>query len=125
MWGGRLYFRVLGGLAADREGLTSVRDSVARAIGEDASGWAMRDTPLAFELGEYTEAGAAQGRVGELEGLGVPAYALVVDRAEGARYRVYAGAFADEGEASELLKILRAAGVGGMRLTELRGRFGG
>lgn len=123
--GGRLYFRVLGGLAADRERLTSMRDSLARAIGEDASGWVVRDTPLAFGLGEYTEARAAEARVGELEGAEVPAYALVVDLAGGQRYRVYAGAFADGGEASELLRILRAAGVEGMRLTELRGRFGG
>ena len=46
---------------------------------------------LAFDLGAFPSAGAAHARLDELAALGIPTY-IVEGAAEGARFRLYAGA---------------------------------
>ena len=57
-------------------------------------------------------------------GAQVLAYVLAVDYSDGSsRYRVYAGAFADDAEASLLLLHLTDRGMNAARLVERKGRL--
>ena len=59
-----------------------------------------------------------------LRGLDVPAYVLAVDYTDGStRYRVYAGAYADEAEASLLLLHLTDSGLNAAHLSDRKGRL--
>ena len=61
-----------------------------------------------------------------LRGLDVPAYLLAIDFSDGSmRYRVYAGAYSDEREASYLQDHLRAHGLDDATLSTRVGRVPG
>lgn len=123
---GRTVYRVLGGLAADREELAALREPLGQATREQAGSWLVREAPLAFALQDFDDAAGAAARVNELWQAGVPTYALVVGRDDGSvTHRVYAGAYASEAEASALRAMLERAGVRDARLVERRGRAGG
>jgi hypothetical protein len=123
---GRVHYRLLGGLAADRATLATVRDGLAGAMGANPGEWLEREAPLAFGMGEFVALDSARARVAALAGRGIPAYDLVVDYDDtSVAYRVYSGAYLDAGEAGELLKLLRQGGIADTVLTERRGRFGG
>jgi hypothetical protein len=56
--------------------------------------------------------------------MGVPAYVLAVDYTDGsARFRVYAGAFANEAEASLMLRHLTDSGLSAAHLSDRKGRI--
>jgi hypothetical protein len=123
---GRTLYRVLGGLAADREELARIREPLGQATGQPAGTWLVREAPLAFSLRDFGDAESASGWVAELARSGVPAYVLVVDRDDGSTvHRVYAGAYANEAEAAPLRALMDSAGLRGVSLVERRGRVGG
>lgn len=121
---GKLFHRVLVGVAATSEDAAALTERVARATGLSSSSWVTRSTPRAFYFGESAEQGVAAGRVEELEARGLPAYALAVDYSDGSvRYRVYVGAFADRVEASYMSTRLKELGLDGTTLSDRFGRL--
>jgi cell division septation protein DedD len=121
---GVLYHRVLAGPAADSAAAAALAGRIAEATGLSPSGWVIRTTPCAFLLGEMARRAAADQRAGELKAMDVPAYVLAVDYTDGStRYRVYAGAFADENEASSLSAQLEKRGLDGATLSDRIGRL--
>jgi cell division septation protein DedD len=122
---GRTLYRVLGGLAADREELVRIREPLGQATGQPAGTWLVREAPLAFSLQDFDDADGASAWVAELGRSGVPAYALVVERDDGSRvWRVYAGAYANEAEAATMRALIDSAGIRGAPLVERKGRAG-
>jgi len=123
---GRSLYRVLGGLAADRDELARIREPLGQATGEPAGTWLVREAPLAFSLQDFDDAESAAAWAAELGRLGVPAYVLVVERDDGSRvHRVYAGAYANEAEAVTMRALIDSAGIRGALLVERKGRSGG
>ncbi|MHB1192015.1 MAG: SPOR domain-containing protein [Longimicrobiales bacterium] len=123
---GRTLYRVLGGLAADREELARIREPLGQATGQPAGTWLVREAPLAFSLQDFDGADGASAWVAELSRSGVPAYVLVVERDDGSRvHRVYAGAYANEAEAATMRSLIDSAGIRGASLVERKGRAGG
>lgn len=114
-----LYYKVLAGLVADTAAATELRQRLvgagvvrAQDARDDAPGaWSLiQARPLAFHLGEYPEAGEAAAQVDSLAQREIPAYAVPFPYSDGtARYRVYAGAYADSALAEDLRQMLRAA----------------
>lgn len=123
--GDRTLYRVLGGLALDREELVGTRESLSRETGLAPGGWLVREAPLAFALRDFGNAQEAATWAGELWGEGIPVYVLVVERDDGSVvHRVYSGAYASEEEAAPLRAVLESAGVCPETLSERRGRSG-
>lgn len=120
---GTVYHRVLVGPATDSMSAEALADRLALETAVSRASWVVRTTPLAFELGELLDEEATARRVEVLRGLGVPAYSLAIDFSDGTtRYRVYAGAYADEEEASYLQSHLIAQGLDNATLTTRIGR---
>jgi len=123
---GRTLYRVLGGLAADREELARIREPLGQATGQPAGTWLVRESPLAFSLQDFDDAEGASAWIAELSRSGVPAYVLVVERDDGSLiHRVYAGAYANEAEAVTMRALIDSAGIRGAALVERKGRAGG
>jgi len=121
---GTLFHRVLVGPATDSASAESLADRVAAETGADRSTWVMRETPVAFDLGVYAERDAATRRIEVLVGLDVPAYVLAMDLSDGStRYRIYAGAYANEQEAIYLRGHLEAQGLNDPTLSTRVGRI--
>jgi hypothetical protein len=121
---GRVFYRVLAGPALDSADALRLSGVVALAAGVDSSTWVIRETPLAFRVGEMHDLDAADRRVSTLSELGVPAYVLAVDYSDGStRYRVYTGAYGNEGEASHLSRMLAERGLGAAALSDRIGRL--
>jgi cell division septation protein DedD len=109
---GRTLHRVLAGPVADSAAALALAGEIALASGLDATGWLPRSTPKAYQLGEMADLDAARRRALVLADLEVPAYVLAVAYSDGSvRFRVYAGAFADEAEASLLSGLLVERGL--------------
>jgi sporulation related protein len=120
---GAVFHRVLLGPATDSASARALADQVAAGLGVDPTTWVVRSTPLAFQLGDIPDLETTNRRVEVLRGLGVPAYALALDFVDGTtRYRVYAGAYADEEEAAYLLSHLAAQGLENATITTRIGR---
>jgi hypothetical protein len=69
---------------------------------------------------------AAWRRVEVLASLEIPAYVLAVDFDDGSvRYRVYAGAYAEESEGVGLARLLQEVGLSAPALTDRIGRVPG
>ncbi|HSM61555.1 MAG TPA: SPOR domain-containing protein, partial [Longimicrobiales bacterium] len=121
---GTLYHRVLAGPASDSADASRLAGVIARALGADPSRWVLRPTPWAFRLGELPDLETARRRVEVLTDLGIPAYVVAVDYSDGSsRYRVYAGAYADELEAAHLEALLTERGLSTATLSERIGRL--
>jgi len=121
---GQILHRVLAGPAADSAAAMSLGARVAEAAGLGADGWMPRRTPRAFHLGEMPEQEAALRRSQVLQGLGVPSYVLAVTYSDGSvRFRVYAGAYADDAEATYLSGLLQERGLSGATLSDRTGRL--
>jgi len=121
---GRSYYRALAGPATDSADAAALRERIASATGRDPTDWVLRRTPQAFEMGEMPDLQAAQEQVGVLRGLDVPAYVLAVDYSDGSvAFRVYAGAYADEAEASLLLRHIADSGLSAAHLSDRKGRL--
>jgi len=120
---GSVLHRVLAGPVADSAAALALAARVAEAAALDPTRWVVRWTPRAFRLGEMPEVDAALRRSEVLQGLGVPSYVLAVTYSDGSvRFRVYAGAYADEAEASFLSGLLDERGLSGATLSDRTGR---
>jgi cell division septation protein DedD len=121
---GEVFYRVLAGPAVDSAGARSLAGRVAQATGMDPAAWVVRATPRAFQLGEVEDLATARERTQSLEALDVPAYVLAVDYSDGStRFRVYAGAYADETEASFLSGVLAGHSLSFAPLSHRIGRL--
>jgi cell division septation protein DedD len=110
---GSLFYRVLAGPVPDRDaGMALMRLLVDAGHKTAFDSWAVRPTTFAFHLGEYDSPAAAEARVSELAGLGVPAYVVPVRYEPGEpRHRVYGGAFENRAAASVMRELLTDAGI--------------
>jgi len=121
---GALYFRVVAGPAASRAEAEDVRGRLAGLLGSGVAGSAIvRSTRWAFLLGEFKDYDDAVGRLALATRAGVPAYLAEYPAAGGnLLYRVYAGAYANEGESAYPRRILDETGLARATLTERIGR---
>jgi hypothetical protein len=90
--------------------------TMLRLVGEGlkiaASEFDVRETPLAFLVGQYQFRGDAEQRITELEAQDVPSYVIEVPYTQGpSRFYVYAGAYSGPTEAAVMRERLRAVGV--------------
>ncbi len=121
--GGILRHRVLAGPATDASAAEALVGRLTAAVGAGVGEAEPISTPRAFQLGEMPELDAAVRRVEVLAGLDIPAYVLAVDYEDGSvRYRVYAGAYAEESEGVGLARLLQERGLSASALTERIGR---
>lgn len=121
---GQIVHRVLAGPAPDSAEALALGARIAQAAGLGAGDWVARWTPRAFELGEMSDEEAAVRRSQVLQGLGVPSYVLAVRYSDGSlRFRVYAGAYADEAEATYLSGLLQERGLSGATLSDRIGHL--
>ena len=125
MVNGRLFHRVLGGLAEGRAEMGPVVREISTATGESSSPWLVRETRLAFTIDEMVERSAAERRAADLRDLGIPAYALsVIYSDESTAHRVLAGAYANASEAEFLGRILLDHDLGSAKLEQRVGILG-
>lgn len=123
---GLVRHRVLAGPATDATAAGDLVGRLTAALGADLGEARPVATPRAFKLGEMRELAAAVRRVEVLAGLDIPAYVLAVDYEDGSvRYRVYAGAYAEESEGVGLARLLQERGLAASALTERIGRLPG
>ncbi len=121
---GQILHRVVAGPAADSASALALGARVAEAVGLAPDAWMARWTPRAFQLGEMPDEEAALRRSEVLQGLGVPSYVLAVTHSDGSvRFRVYAGAYADEAEATYLSGLLQERGLSSATFSERTGRL--
>ncbi|MHB1192517.1 MAG: SPOR domain-containing protein [Longimicrobiales bacterium] len=121
---GQIVHRVIAGASVDSAAALALGARVAQAAGLAPDAWVARWTPRAFQLGEMPDQEAALRRSEVLQGLGVPSYVLAVTYSDGSvRFRVYAGAFADEAEAIYLSGLLQERGLSSATLSERTGRL--
>ena len=117
-------YRVLLDPAEDVESAEGLSLDVGMAVGEASVDWVVRESSLGFEVGETADLESAQRRVEVLRDLDVPAYVLAVDFVNGStRFRVYAGAYANDQEASYLRSHLEERGLGNLTLSDRIGRL--
>ena len=108
---GVLYHRVFAGALGSRgEAQSLMDDLVATGVKDEAGAWHLRPAVLAYDLGLFPDRAAADGRVSDLEGRGIPAYALSAPSATGDVWRVYGGAYVDAREAVPMGEMLSEAG---------------
>jgi hypothetical protein len=125
---GRVYHRLLAGPAADSAGAEALRATLATVLTrENPTRWVMRSTTLAFNMGDRDDLASAAERVAQLSRVDIPAYVLELPGrnaagARVARYRVYAGAYADEAEGTYLRNLLVSKGFPDARLVPRIGR---
>lgn len=109
---GVLYYRVMAGPVADSVTVGAVlRRLIEKGHKTGTSPGDVLATPLAFLIGEYDAAGAAQQRAREALNLAIPAYVLEVPGDGESRWRVYAGAYAGQAEANVMRQLLKSAGL--------------
>jgi hypothetical protein len=108
-----IIYRVLAGPMTDS---ATASATMLRLVGEGlkiaASEFDVRETPLAFLVGQYQFRGDAEQRITELEAQDVPSYVIEVPYTQGpSRFYVYAGAYSGPTEAAVMRERLRAVGV--------------
>ncbi len=110
---GVVYYRLLAGPVGDRESAERLMAGLVQAGHITAAeSWAIQNTPLAFELGEYGSPAVAAARVDSLASMEVPAYVVAIRYDPGPiRFRVYGGAYETEAAAATMREILSDAGV--------------
>ena len=121
---GTPYYRLLIGPALDRDQALALRGSLQEALGvaaAHADTWIVRDTHLAFHLGDEASLEAARARAAELETPEIFPYVLRLSAGDVPVYRIYAGAYISPGEASYLRDQLEAAGLGDSPLISRQG----
>lgn len=121
---GQIFHRVAAGPVEDSAEAAALRSTLGRPQGlAPVDEWVVRDARLAFQLGETGDRASAERRAEVLEGLGISTHLLAVSMSDGStRYRVYAGAFADAGEAAGLKSLLVERGLANPPLIERIGR---
>lgn len=118
---GTPFFRLLAGGSADAASVEGVRESLAGDL-PGADGWIVRGSGLAFLVGSHGSLAVAERQVEALAAAGIPAHVLRYDDGAGVSgFRVYAGAFANPGEARYMARLLEENGIQNVSLTERRG----
>lgn len=115
---GRVVNRVMAGPLADSLQARALGGTLVERLGGGArlDDWVIRQVRLAFpvdefELGPGAEDQADQ-RVEQLQGQGIPVHVLALTRSDGSTVlRIYAGAFAEAGEANWLAMRLAQLGI--------------
>ena len=112
---GETWYRTVAGPARDVSEIPGIQQRIEQAnlsILAGRTGWFARRTGMAFLLTEEHSLADADALALRYRGEGIPAYVLAIDYSAGVRlYRVYAGAYAAESEATPLARILADAGV--------------
>lgn len=122
---GSTFYRVLADPAEDVVDAQRVRDALASTLSElDSSDWILRETSQGFAFGDSPTISEADVTITGLASMGIDAYALELDLGIGFVYRVYAGAYADAGQARALATVIRDAGLGEVELQPRVGRAG-
>ncbi|MFG1691545.1 SPOR domain-containing protein, partial [Gemmatimonadota bacterium] len=119
------YFRLMAGPATTIGAANALKGPIGEVLTrENPATWLVRETPLAYYVGETQTLEAAHTRVASLTGMGIPAYVLQVTFPDGAEaFRLYAGAYASAEDAEILLDVLESNGLGDAPLIERRGRL--
>jgi hypothetical protein len=124
---GVLYWRVMAGMAGDTSAITALRERlVAEKVIEEgvaADRWALIERrPLAYEVGEFRNAGQARARADSLNSRAIPAYVAPVPFSDGSeRWKVYAGAYRDSAGSAPMRALLTGANIP-PKLVERTGR---
>ncbi len=117
------YFRVIAGPASTAAAAEGVRNALSGYLGASvAQGAIVRSLRLAYLLGEFEDLDDAEAQQSRAATAGIPAYVTVVDESVGSRYRVYAGAYGNETEATYMKIMLADAGLESSPLSERTGR---
>lgn len=108
-----VYYQIVAGPVADSAGASALLQRLVDAGHKrDAQQSAVRNTPLAYNLGDFETAAAAEARGAGLRDAGVPTYVIEVPRTSGPpQYRLYAGAYEERDQAEVMAQFLRDAGV--------------
>jgi hypothetical protein len=120
------YYRILAGLSPDTLDATRLRDRLIE-IGvieqeEAPVSWSLLQfTPLAFDLGEFSNRVEADLRADSLLAQQIPTYPVLVPYSDGSnRWQLYAGAYRDSASAETMRTLLESAGLAA-RLTPRTG----
>lgn len=112
---GETWYRTVAGPARDISEIPGIQQRIEQAnlsLLAGRTGWFARRTGLAYLLTELSSRPEADALAFQFREDGIPAYVLAIDYSAGVRrYRVYAGAYAQESEAAPLARILANAGV--------------
>ncbi|HEX2166480.1 MAG TPA: SPOR domain-containing protein, partial [Longimicrobiales bacterium] len=110
---GTLFYHVMAGPVPDSAAALALRDTlIARGHKTAATPTDVRATPLAFLIGDYSTAAAAQEQREIMRRLDIPAYVLAGTAVDGAPlYRLYVGGFRSDAEADVTRQMLRSAGI--------------
>jgi hypothetical protein len=107
-----LYYAIMAGPVADSASATALmRQLLAKGHKTGAAASDLRQTPLAYLIGEYDSDSDAKARAAESGQLGIPAYVIEVNDSTGTHHRVYAGAYSGLAEAEVMRQLLRSAGL--------------
>lgn len=116
------YVRVIAGPAPTEAEADRIRERMSSYLGASvAAGAIVRPTRLAYHLGDFDTVEQARVRVVETQAAGIPSYIVEITDG-GPSYRVLAGAYGNQSEASYLQVQLADAGVEGVTLSERTGR---
>ena len=114
---GILYYKILAGALPDTATARQLKERLVSdgvVNEEDAAGsWTLvQHNRLAFQLGEYPNAEAAQAAADSLLTRNIPAYPVPVPYSDSTRrWQLYAGAYRDSSSASALRTLLASAGL--------------
>ena len=120
--GGSVFHRLQAGVTSDSTAAAQISEELSQTLDQPSASWIIRDAPLAFELARSPSLVVATERRDQVATRAVPAYVLGVEMSDGSvEYRVYVGAYADEGESSHMRSILSENGLADIALVP---RFG-
>ncbi len=122
---GGVQYALLAGPAFSAVEADDLKEPLAEVLDRlDPTTWTVQEARYSFFFGEYAEDADAAGRVESLAALSIPTHILEVSYPdETTAMRVYGGAFVDEFQAAAMGRLLRSNDLGGVRLTERRGRL--
>lgn len=123
---GVLYYKLLAGMAADTATAGVLRDALVAAdiISEEEAApgaWSLtRETPLAYQLGEFATQEEAATTADSLLTREIPTYAVGVPTSGGGEaWILYAGAFPDSAAAGTLGATLQQTGIAASLVTRV------
>ncbi len=122
---GAPFFLLMAGPATTSGAANALKGPIGEVLTrENPATWLVRETPLAYHVGETQTLEAADSRVVSLMGMGIPAYILQVTFPDGTEaFRLYAGAYASVEEAEFLQGVIEDNRLGDAPLVERRGRL--
>ena len=115
--GGSVFHRLQAGVAPDSTTAAQISDELSQTLNQPSASWIIREAPLAFEVVRSPSLAVATERRDQVATRAIPAYVLGVEMSDGSvEYRVYVGAYADEGESSHMRSILSENGLADVAL---------